>query len=565
MLSAQSRRNLPPHISVPLVYAGLASLYIVASSFWLRDTLDYSDEIFRVEIAKGLVFVAVTSVILWFALYRSHRRAKVDEMTFRGLVEHLPDAVFLVRLPERAIFYANPAASRMFHYPAEQLIGANTEMLHASPEHYKRFHTLSRQVTTDHPYLGDFEMRRGNGEVFPTSHLVEIFTDQNGKQFVISVVRDESERKRMESELRESEALLRQIAENVREVLWVTDAEKERLLYVSPAYQHVWGRSVHELYESPLSFLDAIHPEDRPAVAARMQRQAHEEYDVQYRIVRPDGELRWIWDRAVPIRDADGRVNRVVGIADDITVLKQREEELRQAQKMEAIGQLSGGIAHDFNNLLVVMLGHAESLASAIPQDSPWHKDLNAITKASERAALLTRRLLAFSRRQSLRTEPVDLNDLIRETVQLLSRTLGTHIAIKAQQADDLWPVALDREQFETSLLNLAINARDAMPDGGELRFTTANCQANVPGGSQIAKLQPGDYVRVMVEDTGSGMPDDVAARAFDPFFTTKEPGKGTGLGLSMVFGFVQQSGGDILLDTAPGQGTRISIYLPRG
>jgi two-component system, cell cycle sensor histidine kinase and response regulator CckA len=564
LLSTLSRRLRPRYVSIPLIYASLSFAYIVISGLWFGDLLDYSAEIMRVEISKGLAFVAITTAILWYALYREYRAGRVGETTFRGLVEHLPDAVFLVRLPERTIFYVNPAAVRIFGYPAAQLIGSNTENLHASAAHFEEFHQRSKSVSPDQPYLGEFEMRRSNGEVFPTSHLVEIFSDESDRHFVVSVVRDESESKRMERELRESETRLRQIAENLREVLWITDAEKRTMIYVSPAYEQVWGRPVSELYQSPDSFLDSVHPDDRSQVAAKVARQAVDEYDVQYRIVRPDGQVRWIWDRAVPLRDDEGRVTRIVGIADDITVLRQREEELRQAQKMDAIGQLTGGIAHDFNNLLTVILGRAEMLASTVGEDSPLHEELEAIVQASERAALLTRRLLAFSRRQRLHSERVDLNTLIGDTIQLLARTLGNHIAISKQPAENLWPVEIDREQFETSLLNLAINARDAMPDGGELRFTTANVSIDAGSALPAADLEPGDYVQLTVEDTGPGMPGEIAARAFEPFFTTKEPGKGTGLGLSMVYGFVKQSGGVIQLDTAPGKGTRFGIYLPR-
>ncbi len=286
---------------------------------------------------------------------------------------------------------------------------------------------------------------------------------------------------------------------------------------------------------------------------------------MQYRIVRPDGDLRWIWDRAVPIRDEAGRVTRIVGIAEDITELRRREAELRQAQKMEAVGQLTGGIAHDFNNLLTVILGNAESLRESLSAaDEEQQQDLKGIVAASQRGASLTQRLLAFSRQQILSRDRVDLNALVVEMTELLRRTLGEQIEIETRLASELWPITADRAQLETSIMNLAINARDAMPDGGRITLETANVSLSEEAAAPHADIGAGDYARLRVTDTGIGMPAAIAAKVFDPFFTTKEPDKGTGLGLSMVYGFVKQTGGSIEVRSAPGEGATFEILLPR-
>ncbi|MCI0998138.1 response regulator, partial [Pseudomonas corrugata] len=242
------------------------------------------------------------------------------------------------------------------------------------------------------------------------------------------------------------------------------------------------------------------------------------------------------------------------------------EEALRHAQKMEAVGQLTGGIAHDFNNMLTGILGSLDLMQRYIANGrvDEIGRFTEAAVSSANRAAALTHRLLAFSRRQSLDRKPLDANSLVLSLEDLLSRTTGDHIALRLQLADELWPVSTDASQLENALLNLVINARDAMPDGGELTVETANIYLD---GSDISTLEPvkaGDYVMIAVSDNGSGMTPSVLAKAFDPFFTTKPIGQGTGLGLSMIYGFAQQSGGLLHLDSVPGQGTRVQLYLPR-
>jgi PAS domain S-box-containing protein len=309
----------------------------------------------------------------------------------------------------------------------------------------------------------------------------------------------------------------------------------------------------------------------------------------EFRIQRnDDGAERWIARRGEIVRDDEGTGHRIIGVIYDITdakaaerrlvelndTLEQRvqqeieerlraEDALRQAQKMEAVGQLASGIAHDFNNLLTIIVGNVETATRrlTIEADPRTRRALENAMKGAERAAALTQRLLAFSRRQPLAPKPTDIARLLAGMSDLLTRSITETIAIQVETAPDLWTVEVDPNQLENAVLNLAVNARDAMPEGGSLTIRAGNV---ILGEDPDGKLLPGEFVRIDVVDTGSGMSGDTLAKVFDPFFTTKEVGKGTGLGLSMVYGFVAQSGGQILLDSALGCGTTITLLLPR-
>jgi PAS domain S-box-containing protein len=264
-----------------------------------------------------------------------------------------------------------------------------------------------------------------------------------------------------------------------------------------------------------------------------------------------------------PLIDAQGAVEAIGSIAADVSDLKQAEAQLVHAQKMDAIGQLTGGIAHDFNNLLTAILLNSDVLAERV-QDDRLRPLAEATRLAAERGADLTRRLLAFGRRQTLEPRPTDVNELVRSMEQLMRRTIGEHIVMELKTAPDLHVARIDPGQLESAVLNLALNARDAMPQGGRLTIETANVELDADYATLNPDVKPGEYVMVAVGDSGSGMPPDVVARAFEPFFTTKEVGKGTGLGLSMVYGFVKQSGGHVRIYSEPGFGTIVRLYLPR-
>jgi signal transduction histidine kinase/ActR/RegA family two-component response regulator len=317
--------------------------------------------------------------------------------------------------------------------------------------------------------------------------------------------------------------------------------------------------------------VDAIHPDDRERFQAQVGRimQLGGEYEVQARARRPNGE-EWImhaWGQAVV--EAGGQLLSMMGVAQDVTERVQAEErqrgleaELRQSQKMQAIGQLTGGVAHDFNNLLTVILGNLDEIRDQLLGRPLGIELLAQVQQAASQAAELTQRLSAFSRQQPLQPRVVDAGRLVAHLESLLRRTLGVDIAIEVVQGARLWACEVDPAQLENALLNLAVNARDAMPRGGKLRIETENARID-PAEAQ-EELRPGEYVLLSVTDNGVGMSEQVLSRAFDPFFTTKGPGRGTGLGLSMVYGFVKQSGGHVRLWSKLGVGTSAKIYLPR-
>jgi len=372
------------------------------------------------------------------------------------------------------------------------------------------------------------------------------------------------QREATEAALRASEERFRQLAENIEEVFWLSDPDRRKMIYISPAYESIWGLALASVYADPHQWLESIHPDDRQRVTLALSRQSTQGYAETYRIVRPDGTLRWIRDRAFPVIDDSGVVYRLAGVADDVTERRALEEQLRQSQRLESVGKLTGGVAHDFNNLLTVILGNAELLAESLDGDPDKHALADMIVNAAQRGADLTQRLLAFARKQTLDPQAVDVTELIDRLDGLLRRTLGEHVAIELHYGTDLYQALVDPGQLETALLNLAINARDAMSASGRLTIATENYTVGVGESVAGVGLRPGHYVRLSVSDTGSGIAPEHLDRVFEPFFTTKATGKGTGLGLAMVYGFIKQTGGDVKLESVPGRGTRFDLFLPR-
>jgi two-component system cell cycle sensor histidine kinase/response regulator CckA len=343
----------------------------------------------------------------------------------------------------------------------------------------------------------------------------------------------------------------------------MTDPAKNEMLYISPAYETIWGRTCESLYRAPRTWVEAIHDEDRERVAqAAIAQQTAGKYDEVYRIRRPDGSIRWIHDRAFPILNAAGEVYRVVGVAEDITVRKELEEQFRQSQKMESIGQLAGGIAHDFNNILTVIQGHASLTLLDTTLSADAKESNEQIALAAERAAGLTRQLLTFSRRQVIQTREMNLNDIIEQVLKMLRRVLGADITLHFQRAN-LPPIVADAGMLEQILMNLAVNARDAMPKGGTLTICTHGETVSKAFAEQNPEASAGEFVCLEVADTGCGIPPENLQRIFEPFFTTKEIGKGTGLGLATVYGIVKQHRGWITLHSSVGKGTAFKIYFP--
>ncbi|KQV36019.1 PAS domain-containing sensor histidine kinase [Massilia sp. Root335] len=384
-------------------------------------------------------------------------------------------------------------------------------------------------------------------------------------------------RRKEETLRRLNEALTHQVASHAsdRERLWrispdvmcAASLATGRFLTVNPAFSASFGWSFDEATSRP--FMDMVYPEDRDDVLEKMRQLAGGMPLVGYevRLLHKDGSYRWVSWTISP----EGEL--LYGVARDVTAekhqadaLRQAEEALRQSQKMEAVGQLTGGLAHDFNNMLAGVTGHLElmKLRLRMGQTGDLTTRIDAALGVTQRAAALTHRLLAFSRRQALDPKPTSVNALVMSMTDLIERAAGPSIAVRTRLAAALWTTLCDPNQLESALLNLANNARDAMPAGGLLVIETENVTLSAAQARRHGDLRPGEYVQVSVRDNGAGMPPDVVARAFDPFFTTKPMGQGTGLGLSMVYGFAHQSGGNVRIESRPAQGTEVRLLLPR-
>ena len=391
-----------------------------------------------------------------------------------------------------------------------------------------------------------------------------------------------SERRRTESALRESESRFRHMADNAPALIWASDAEG-RITFANRRYETDFGLSPDELLQD--GWRQVVHEDDVGAFHARFLEalSKRERILVEVRVWNKDGELRWLRCEGVPRHDENRCFLGFIGCNVDITEariaadameavvekrtaeLQQTQEALRQSQKMEAVGQLTGGLAHDFNNLLAGISGSLELMSNRIVQGryNDIERYVSAAQGAAKRAAALTHRLLAFSRRQTLDPKPTNVNKLASEMEELIRRTVGPQIKLETVAAGGLWTTLVDPNQLENALLNLCINARDAMPDGGKITIETANKWLD-DRAARERDLPPGQYISLCVSDTGTGMTPEVIEKAFDPFFTTKPIGMGTGLGLSMIYGFVRQSGGQVRIYSEVGQGTTICLYLPR-
>jgi len=381
--------------------------------------------------------------------------------------------------------------------------------------------------------------------------------------FDIHVVYQQLQIHRIRRLLIERDELFRLITENAADMIAVVDDHGQRL-YNSPSYERILGYSFEELQASPS--LEQIHPEDQPLVeeSATEARQTGVGRRIEYRMRHKDGTWRTLESTVSAIVNGKGEVRRFVIVNRDITARKRLEEQFRQAQKMEAVGRLSGGIAHDFNNILGVIIGYGEILEERLEASNTLRPCADEILQAGRRAATLTRQLLAFSRQQVLAPRVLELNSVITDIQKMLRRVIGEDIELDTKLSADLGRVKADPGQIEQAILNLAVNARDAMPRGGKFTIATENTELDAIAVRRYSyPVKPGLYVLLSVSDTGTGMTSDTQAHIFEPFFTTKEKGKGTGLGLATVYGVVKQSDGYIQVHSEPGAGATFKIYLP--
>lgn len=489
-----------------------------------------------------------------------------EEANLHAVVATAVDGVILIDA-KGSILMFNPACERLFGYKSSEVIGQNVKLL--MPQPYQSEHDLyldNYHRTGARKIIGigrEVKGRRKDGSVFPMDLSVgESKTDDSS--IFVGIIRDLSERQRNEKEIRETAARLQAVVETAVDGVILIDA-RGSIMMLNPACERLFDYDSAEVIGQNVKML--------------MPDPYRREHDTYLENYLSTGEKKIIGiGREVLGRRKDGSTfpmdlsvgeaqqedtSIFVGIIHDLTDRKHSEAQLVQAQKMEAVGQLSGGIAHDFNNLLTVIIGNAESISDELADRPQLQSLLNMIISAGERGAELTQRLLAFSRRQTLQPVEVNCNRLVDQMQQMLQRTLREDIEIKTELEPGLWSAFADAAQLEAAILNLAINAQDAMPDGGKLSITTANVPLDENYQSKNPEVPPGFYVMIAVTDDGEGMPESVLKKVFEPFFTTKDVGKGTGLGLSMVYGFVKQSNGHVSIYSDPGLGTTVRIYLP--
>jgi PAS domain S-box-containing protein len=377
--------------------------------------------------------------------------------------------------------------------------------------------------------------------------------------------------RRDDQALEESEKRYRLLADNVADVIWTMDIN-QRISYMSPSVESMFGYTAEEATDGMTmkdfltleSYQTVLNVVAKELAEVRLpQDNSPEPRILELEIIRKDRGMTWIKAAVSFVRDKEGHVSKVLGVLRDITQRKRLEEQLLHSQKMEAIGRLVGGIAHDFHNLLVVIGGRAERALRSLDDDHPLREEIEQIKEAEGRASLLTRQLLAFGSKQVLRPRVLDLSTVVLNIEMMLRRLIGEDITLLVLTEPDLETVKADPTQIEQVVMNLAVNARDAMPDGGRLTIEASNLHLEERRASRYGDLPPGSWVVLTVSDTGVGMNSEIQARLFEPFFTTKEPDKGTGLGLATVYGIVKQSEGHISVYSEPGMGSTFKIYLP--
>jgi PAS domain S-box-containing protein len=470
------------------------------------------------------------------------------------------------------ILEVNPAYSQMIGYSPEELCSMNIRAIEAqlSPEEIER--RIERMVRLGKDRF-ETNHRRKDGQILDLDVSIGILPGDGGDN-VAAFVRDITERKRTREALELSEARFREMAEHIREVFWLFDWADQRVIYASPAYETIWGRSLDDLYQSYDEWGRSVHPEDRAYAQASFERtlETGGGEPREYRIVRPDGAVRHISDRAFLIRDPNGEVERIAGIAEDVTDKKAEEEERRafdakmqHAQKLESLGTLAGGIAHDFNNLLMAVLGNADRALAALPPDSPASGFVQKIEKTGRRAAELTNQMLAYSGKGKFLIQPIHLDRLVGEMAHLLETVISKKAELKFSFAPGLPPVLADGNQLSQVVMNLILNASEAFEgQNGTILLNTGMIE---PDRDYLAQcylgedLPEGRYAYLEVSDTGQGMDDATQEKIFDPFFTTKFAGRG--LGLAAVLGIVRGHKGTIYVSSDPGLGSVFRVLLP--
>jgi PAS domain S-box-containing protein len=522
----------------------------------------YDNEIVVIALVVTII-VLFTSLIWWNADVINRleaqqqyavERQRESQQAYQLIAENTSELITLID-GQGHIIYASPSYLPTLGYHPEEVQRINMNV-YVHPDDLAGTRAEFRQLFERGRAQSILRYRHADSswrwiEISGT-HVV-----QQDRVFALIVGRDVTARKQMEDELREREYSYRTLLEQASDGIFVTNAQGDYIT-VNPRACEMLGYSESELLQ--MNVRDVLPPGETSRAPLRIDEiRAGHTVVHERQFLRKDGSRFPVEISAKVLNDG-----RMQGIVRDITERKRLESQLLQAQKMEGIGQLAGGIAHDFNNLLTVISGYADFVREALPPDDPTLADIDEIRKAAQRASSLTQQLLAFARKQVIEPYVINLNTLILNMEKLLRRLIGEDVDLVALPAPDLGQVRVDPGQIEQVIMNLAVNARDAMPDGGQLTIETANVVLDANYARRHISVVPGEYVLIAVSDTGSGMDEATQQHIFEPFFTTKAPGHGTGLGLATCYGIVKQHGGNIWLYSELGQGTTFKIYLPR-
>jgi PAS domain S-box-containing protein len=457
--------------------------------------------------------------------------------------------------------YANVAFALMMGYESvEEIVGKTWKQIADPRDASSIEEDIAKALAEVGKWFGPLTMHRRDGSAFSMEMAVTKLPNGGA----VCACRDVTDRRRAENALFEAENKFRTLIEQVAAISYIAELGMDgQWLYVSPQIESIFGYEPDEWLAMSTGWLKCIPAEDHATIRAAEEAAARgEPYQLEYRVIRKDGNIVWVSDTAVVVQGSD-RHPVMEGLILDITERKLLETQLQQSHRMEAVGRLAGGIAHDFNNLLTIIKGYAELASNRAGITQPLNADIQQIGNAAERASTLVRQLLAFSRKQVMQPRAIDLNTVVLGLDSLLRRLMSEDIEMLTHCEDIVGTVRADPAQIEQVIMNLVVNARDAMPQGGRLTIETANVQLDANYARDHATVRPGSYVMLAVSDTGVGMDQETQAHIFEPFYTTKGGGHGTGLGLSTVYGIVKQSGGYIWVYSEPGQGTAFKVYLP--
>ncbi len=498
---------------------------------------------------------AIAAAVDITAQRKAEQRLRDSEELYRRLFEVESDAMFLVDQDSGKILKVNPAAVHLYGYTEEELVSMNRVDLSAEPER------TVQATTRMEPFTPLRWHRKKSGVVFPVE-ISNCYFDLKGRTVFVSAIRDITERRAMEQALRTSEEKFSKAFRSNPAAISIVDLETDTFLEVNEPFEEMTGYRRDEVLGRKSSELGiSAGARGRDETLAKLLKEGRLR-NWECRFHKKDGALR-VALLSLDLIDIDGKSCAIIaGI--DITERMQLEKQLRQAQKLESLGRLAGGVAHDINNVLTVINGYSDMMVRALQPDDPLYAQAREIKKAGERAASLTNQLLLFSRQKVIEPKPVDLNSIINESKKMLQRLIGEDIELTTTLDPALGNVLMDPGQIQQIILNLALNARDAMPNGGKLQITTGNAEVGPGDVTPHPDAIPGNYVVLTVVDNGVGMDEWTLQNAFEPFFTTKEYGRGTGLGLSTVYGIVRQAGGWIHVSSEMGRGSSFRVHLPR-